>query len=100
MLTSFPRKTSPAASQQFYDPILTEAESKDHSVKDFGQELSTMTANKLEYIINHINKLIAMKFESIADVGDATELNHIKGYVAGLKDLKRLFEAALENRRK
>lgn len=94
-LTSFPRRESIAQSQQMYNEEIVEPGIQDGKIQSIGSELSTMTANKLTYVINHINKLIETKFESITTINEPSELNNLKGYVQGLKDIKRLFDSAL-----
>lgn len=99
-LDKYARRSEVASSQQFYNTDLVEAEIQDANVKSVGEQISTLPANKLDYIITHFNKLITDKVESASDVSDAAEFNKIKGYVAGLKDAKRLFEDALKAKTK
>lgn len=94
-LTSFPRKESISQSQQMYNEEIVEAGIQDSKIPGIGAELSTMSVNKLNYVITHINKLIADKFETITTSKETSDLDHIKGYVQGLKDIKRLFDSAL-----
>jgi uncharacterized protein (UPF0335 family) len=99
-LTQFQRSSTIAESQQFYDTVVVDSELQDATVKSIGEELSTISEKKLEYVINYINRLVTEKVESSDDIADATAFNKMKGYVAGLKDIKRLFNDALQAKRK
>ena len=99
-LDKFRRQSSVAESQQFYDTMVVEAETHDNNVRTIGEEISTISTKNLELIINYIDKLVTTKVEGADSVADAAEFNKMKGYVAGLKDLKRLFKEALQEKRK
>lgn len=97
-LTQMPRRSPIADSQQFYNVEITEFEQKDMRVKSIGEELSTMSVNKLHYIVSYLDKLIVEKFRGIGDVADVADLNKLKGYVEAAEDFKKLFKAALEKK--
>ncbi len=97
-LTTMNLGQSVAEQQQFYTHAAIVPEDKDREVKPLGKELGNLSVNKLNYIVTYIDKLIAQKFESIIDRGTETNMEHIRGYVEGLRDLKKLFESAIGNK--
>ncbi len=98
-LSHFGRQSPIAESQSFYSRDIVESEIQDSEVKSIGEELSTISEKKLEFVIDHVNKLITQKVDSTDNIADAADFNRMKGYVAGLKDIKRLFEGALQAKR-